>query len=368
MYALVQGNRFVLGYQTVGQEVRSPLLLILFHLKPKSLIRIDIIFLQNFPFMKTAIASPPGTHWQWQGHDIYYVHASEPQLSDQTSKPSLLLIHGFGASTDHWRKNMVELQHDFDVWAIDLLGFGRSAKPDITYSAEVWQHQLQDFILEMIGCPAVLAGNSLGGYASLCVAAGAPDWVKGVMLLNSAGPFSDAEDKSDPNQSSSFTRQMIKGLRNLIKNIILHPVPSYFVFQYTRRRSTIRKTLEKVYLDPSAVTDQLVEEIYRPSCDPGAAKVFASVFKAKRGEPVNALLQKLNCPLLMIWGEGDPWMNTREWGAKFREYYPTLTEHYVQAGHCPHDEIPQQMNKLMADWIVKIVRTPSNGATIEVSA
>jgi len=31
----------------------------------------------------------------------------------------------------------------------------------------------------------------------------------------------------------------------------------------------------KVYIDKSAITDQLVEEIYRPSCDPGAAEVFA---------------------------------------------------------------------------------------------
>ena len=320
--------------------------------------------------MKTAIASPPGTHWYWQGHDIYYVHTDilRTHNAEQSSKPSLLLIHGFGASTDHWQKNIAELQHEFDVWAIDLLGFGRSSKPDIAYSAEIWQEQLQTFITEVIGRPVVLAGNSLGGYASLCVATHAPAWVKGVMLLNSAGPFSDPNDKTEPNQASSLAARMKQGWGNLIKNVILHPIPSYLVFQYTRRRSTIRKTLEKVYLDSSAVTDQLVEDIYRPSCDPGAAKVFASVFKAKRGEPVNALLQKLRCPLLMIWGEGDPWMNTRERGAKFREYYPSLIEHYVQAGHCPHDEIPHQINMLMKDWILNVVLAPSSDFTVAAEA
>jgi len=46
-------------------------------------------------------------------------------------------VHGFGASTDHWRKNIAELRNDFEVWAIDLLGFGRSAKPNWQYSGDL---------------------------------------------------------------------------------------------------------------------------------------------------------------------------------------------------------------------------------------
>lgn len=318
--------------------------------------------------MTTAIASFPGTHWQWKTHKIYYVHAETAgsNVISHASKPSLLLIHGFGASTDHWRKNIAELQNEFDVWAIDLLGFGRSEKPDIAYSADVWQQQLQDFITEVVGRPVVLAGNSLGGYASLCVATSAVEWVKGVILLNSAGPFSDPDDQTVEKSELSLTAKAKQWIGNLIKNVVLQPFPSYLVFQYTRRRSTIRKTLEKVYLDASAVTDQLVEDIYRPSCDPGAAKVFASVFKAKRGEPVNVLLQKMRCPLLLIWGEGDPWMNTRERGAKFHEYYSNVTDYYVQAGHCPHDEIPNHVNELMRDWIHTI--GSSNDDSAEIAA
>jgi pimeloyl-ACP methyl ester carboxylesterase len=75
------------------------------------------------------------------------------------------------------------------------------------------------------------------------------------------------------------------------------------------------------------------------------------VFKSPRGENVDILLQKLSCPLLMLWGEGDPWMNTRERGAKFRQYYPSLTEYYLTAGHCPHDEIPTEVNRLISDWM-----------------
>lgn len=107
------------------------------------------------------ITAPTGNYWHWQGHEIYYVRAGQPQ----PDRPSLLLVHGFGASTDHWRKNIEGLQDQFQVWAIDLLGFGRSAKPALEYSGQLWEQQLLDFIDQVIGEKTVVAGNSLGGYA-----------------------------------------------------------------------------------------------------------------------------------------------------------------------------------------------------------
>lgn len=291
--------------------------------------------------MQTLTASVPGAYWKWRSHSIYYVRAG----NRHPQRPPLLLVHGFGASTEHWRKNIVDLQQDFEVWAIDLLGFGRSAKPDIVYSSELWREQLHDFITEVIGAPVVLAGNSLGGYVCLCLAAFHPQSAAGLILLNSAGPFTSTQTVPKP----PLMRRL---LNKTIKWLLLQDGVSFLLFQWTRRRSVIRKTLYKVYLNKNAVTDELVENIYRPSCDRGAAKVFASVFKSPQGEKVDILLTQLQCPLLMLWGEGDPWMNARERGAKFRQYYPQLTEYYLKAGHCPHDEVPEQVNELIRSWIL----------------
>jgi len=291
-----------------------------------------------------SAAAIAGQYWNWRGHDIYYVRAGEAN----TLHPPLLLVHGFGASTDHWRKNLEELGNEFQVFAIDLLGFGRSAKPHLQYSGELWRDQLHDFIAEVIGQPAILAGNSLGGYASLCVAAQRPQSAAGLILINSAGPFSDSEPKPEPKPTRKF---LSRGLRSLF----LQDWVAFLVFQNTRRKSVIRKTLEKVYVDRTAVTDRLVEEIYRPSCDRGAFRVFASIFRTPQGETVDRLLEQLTCPLLMLWGEGDPWINARQRGAKFRQYYPQLTEYYLNAGHCPHDEIPIQVNSLISSWVKSIV-------------
>ncbi|MEB3338595.1 MAG: alpha/beta fold hydrolase [Leptolyngbyaceae bacterium] len=297
----------------------------------------------------TAPSAPlPGAYWSWRDQPIYYVRAGQPQ----PDRPPILLVHGFGASTDHWRKNIHGLQQDFDVWAIDLLGFGRSAKPAWEYSGSLWRDQLHAFIQEQIGQPVVLAGNSLGGYAALCVAAQCPTSAAGLALLNSAGPFTTADTSQvDPVRTL---------LGNITQFFFAQTWASFLLFKYVQQKSVIRKTLEKVYLDQSAITEQLIEEIYRPSCDPGAPQVFASVFKSPSGDKVDTLLQQLLCPLLMLWGEADPWMNAKERSMKFRQHYPQLTEHFLQAGHCPHDEVPDQVNELIRNWMLSISTKPGS--------
>jgi pimeloyl-ACP methyl ester carboxylesterase len=281
-----------------------------------------------------------GQYWLWREQKIYFVKSG-----NNSQNPPLLLVHGFGASTDHWRKNISELSQDFEVYAIDLLGFGRSQKPAWEYSGALWGDQLNDFINEQIQRPTVIAGNSLGGYASLCVAAEHPLSVAGLVLLNSAGPFTNTNPLG-----AKKVNLVQKSIGQTLQRVLRQPWASQLLFTFVRQKSRIRSTLKKVYLDQSAVTEQLVEEIYRPSCDQGAAQVFASVFSTPQGKKVDELLKAMTCPLLMIWGESDPWMNPRASGAKFREFYPSLTEHYIKAGHCPHDESPAVVNELIRSW------------------
>lgn len=284
-----------------------------------------------------TVENPPSQYWNWRGYKIHYVQAGETN-----GKPPLLLVHGFGASTDHWRKNITELKKDFSVWAIDLIGFGRSPKADIVYGGSLWRDQLHDFISQIIGEPVILAGNSLGGYAALCVAAQRPESAKGLILLNSAGPFSDPEKSKKQGRSP---------LNQALRKVFFSPVSTFLIFQYTKRRSTIRKTLEKVYANKEAVTERLIDEIRRPSDDPGAAKVFAAVFNTPEGAKVDHLLEQLERPLMMIWGEKDPWINARSRGEKFKQHYPDLVEHYLDSGHCPHDDTPDEVNQIICDWM-----------------
>ena len=223
----------------------------------------------------------PGQYWTWRGEKIYYVQAGDTHLD----RPPLLLIHGFGASTDHWRKNISELSQEFQVFAIDLLGFGRAAKPAWNYTAKLWEDQLcMTLLLKLSVVRPFLAGNSLGGYAALCVAAEHPESAAGLILLNSAGPFTDSTHPKEPTAVQKFLNEMVTG-------ILRHPVGNFLLYKFVQRKSFIRDTLKKVYVDQTAITEQLVDEIYRPSCDAGATEVFASVFSNQQGEKVDVLLR-----------------------------------------------------------------------------
>ena len=70
----------------------------------------------------------------------------------QGSGPPLLLIHGIGngASSYEWRKNIPYLSKNFTVYAIDLIGYGLSAKPKFTYTAFLYVQLINDFIKDVI--------------------------------------------------------------------------------------------------------------------------------------------------------------------------------------------------------------------------
>jgi pimeloyl-ACP methyl ester carboxylesterase len=130
------------------------------------------------------------------------------------------------------------------------------------------------------------------------------------------------------------------------------------VFNEVRRKFRIRGSLQQVYGNREAITDELVEILYRPSCDPGAQKVFASILAAPPGPRPEELLPQIQQPLLVLWGEDDPWTPIkgadiyRELSAADEEGSPTVTFHAIaNTGHCPHDERPEVVNPLILDWL-----------------
>ena len=61
-------------------------------------------------------------NWNFLNYPIHTVSAKPEQTSKECA---ILLIHGFGASTDHWRFNIPVLSTKYEVHAMDLLGFGK---------------------------------------------------------------------------------------------------------------------------------------------------------------------------------------------------------------------------------------------------
>ena len=286
--------------------------------------------------------------WNYAGHPVHVVTAAP----EGPAGPAVLLVHGFGASTDHWRHNIPVLAQRHEVHAIDLLGFGRSAKPaELAYGGALWRDQLAAYVAERIGRPTVLVGNSLGGFSALAAGAALGSQAAGVVLLNAAGPFSD--EQAPPKGWAAIARQTIGGA--LLKS----PVLQRLIFENLRRPATIRRTLNQVYLDKTNVDDALVEAIRRPSLDPGAFGVFRTVFDIPRGQPLDELFAQLACPLLLLWGIRDPWINAAGRRGAFQRHAPAeTTEVVLEAGHCPHDEVPDQVNSALLEWLAGLSPAP----------
>jgi len=296
-----------------------------------------------------AAPAEPEAPWRFQGQAVHSL-CRKPQAP---IGPAILLVHGFGASTDHWRHNIPVLAAQHEVHALDLLGFGRSAKPaGLPYGGALWRDQLMAYVAERIGRPTVLVGNSLGGYAALAAGAALGDRAAGVVLLNAAGPFA-AEQQAPAGGWGAIARRTIGGA--LLKS----PVLQRLLFENLRRRSTIRKTLNQVYIDRTNVDDELVEAIRRPSLDPGAFGVFRTVFDIPSGQPLDQLFADLESPLLLLWGIRDPWINAAGRRAAFQRHAPAATiEVVLEAGHCPHDEVPEQVNRALLEWLAQLPQAP----------
>jgi pimeloyl-ACP methyl ester carboxylesterase len=282
--------------------------------------------------------------WSHLGHAVHALRA----VPARPVGPAILLVHGFGASTDHWRHNIPALAQRHEVHALDLLGFGRSSKPTgLAYGGALWAGQLSAYVRERIGRPTVLVGNSLGGYAALAAAADLGPDAAGVVLVNAAGPFS--EEQAPPSGWGAITRRTIGAA--LLKS----PVLQRLLFENLRRPATVRRTLRQVYIDQTNVDEALVQSILAPSRDPGAFGVFRTVFDIPRGEPLDGLFARLRAPLLLLWGIRDPWINAAGRRAQFQRHAPAATSEVVlEAGHCPHDEVPERVNAELLAWLADL--------------
>ncbi|MEM9092389.1 MAG: alpha/beta fold hydrolase [Cyanobacteria bacterium P01_F01_bin.53] len=278
-------------------------------------------------------------NWKWRGFDIKYVAYGEGQ--------PIVLIHGFGASIGHWRKNIPVLADaGYRVYALDLMGFGDSAKPDLAYTLELWVKLLHDFWQVHIQAPAIFVGNSIGALMALMTLNTYPETAAGGVLLNCAGSLNHRpEDLPGP------LRVVMGTFGALVSNKITGP----FLFNRVRTKGRIRGSLKQVYGNRKAITPELVEMLHRPACDPNAQKVFASILTAPPGPRPSELLPDVTQPLLVLWGEKDPWTPIAAadiYQARAADPEQDVTFHAIaDTGHCPHDERPEIVNAMILDWL-----------------
>nr|ADC31797.1 CarC [Sphingomonas sp. XLDN2-5] len=149
------------------------------------------------------------------------VRGMETYYHEQGSGDVVVLVHGGGAGADsmgNWRGVMPVLADRYRVIAVDMLGFGRTAKPadPFVFSQAARTDHLAGF-LDALGLSNVaLVGNSMGGASALGVAVERPGLVRKLVLMGSAGLVSKIDPALEPVLGYDFTREgMIRLVRAL---------------------------------------------------------------------------------------------------------------------------------------------------------
>ncbi|CAM8937448.1 unnamed protein product [Rhodiola kirilowii] len=269
--------------------------------------------------------------WRWKGHLVQYKVVGN-------EGPSVLLVHGFGAFLEHYRDNIDGLAKAGNrVWAVTLIGFGKSEKPNVVYTELLWAEMIKDFINEVVTEPVHLVGNSLGGYVCAIVAGLWPTLVNSVALINSVGTvipeFSSVtflKDRRISGPAWFAARVLLPFLRLSLKNIVADCYP-----------------VKKERAD-----DRLITEMTRSSHDPGVIFVLENTFTINLSIPLNYLLEGLDEKVLIIQGMKDPIRDSKTMLAMLRKHCPRFSIRELDAGHCPHDERPEEVNSIISQWIM----------------
>ncbi|MGB7440945.1 MAG: alpha/beta fold hydrolase [Coleofasciculaceae cyanobacterium] len=279
--------------------------------------------------------------WTWRGFSIGY-----KATGDQG--PAVVMIHGFGASSGHWRKNLPVLGENCRCYAIDLIGFGASAKPSpgvgVEYTFETWGQQVADFCREVVGDPAFLVGNSIGCIVAMQAAVDNPDIALGIALLNCSLRLLHDRKRAELPWYRSMGAPIIQQLLG-IKWV------GQLFFSQLAKPKVVRKVLLQAYRNPESVTDELVDMLMAPAFDVGAVDVFVAFTRYSQGPLPEDLLPILPCSAIILWGTEDPW-EPIELARELANF--STVERFVPLeglGHCPQDEAPEIVNAVLWDWI-----------------
>ena len=298
--------------------------------------------------LRNGCKSTPGSSvkrfWRWQGFLAEFA-VSKPK--DSSPKGHIVLVHGFGASCMHWRRNVDALTASgYTVYCPTLPGFGRTQKLYMKYSQSLWTEFLGAFISDVVRESTVLAGNSIGAFMAAQTAANHPEAVPGLVLINPAGPLiEDYTPNDDSRQADVLPWRLPAFLVDILSQLLLF---------YLKRSAG--RILKSVYPVQQSHADQaFLDEILRASHDPNAIAIIKSVFFLKKPEPLNYLLsEKYTRPVLLLQGTLDPLSKSADRAQRLKALCPHIDVQTIEAGHCGHDETPEAVNTRVLSFLARI--------------
>lgn len=290
--------------------------------------------------------------WNFRGFTLEYaVSGVSPEIDNSAV---LILVHGFGANCRHWRHNLAPLaSNNFRVFALDLIGFGMGDKPipgekdaqgkTVEYTFDYWTEQLYTFITQVVRpkAPVFLMANSIGAMVTMQLSAQHPS-------LSAANVFISPSLRQLNVRKRSWLQDITAPL--LMQLLAYRPLGSFFLKSLARPKQ-LSSVLMEAYEVYEAVDNELIDIIAKPAGTAGALEVFLAFISYDEGPIPEDFLPVLSQPSMVIWGAQDRF-EPYELGQALRHY--STVQQFIGmegVGHCAHDEKPEEVNKLVADFV-----------------
>lgn len=287
---------------------------------------------RDVPPLDNLIGGDEGD-FTWRGHRVSYTRRGEG--------PPVLLVHSIhaAASSFEWRFVADLLADRYTVYTIDLLGFGRSARPRARYTARLYIGLIGDFAAQVIKQPCALVAASVSAAYAVVLGARDPGRFPALALVAPTG-LVRLNEASGPGGDTA-------------RLAFAAPVVGTSLFNGLVSRRSLRYYLERIYADDGLVTDELVDVYYRTAHQPGAKHAPSAFVAGHLNLDVRRALRRLRQPSLLLWGEHASETPVEE-ARGFLAIKPDFDfAIFDRAGDLPHDERPDEFGDVLRGFLAR---------------
>lgn len=283
--------------------------------------------------LKNLLKSSAKNFYNWRFGNIYY------QKKGQGSP--LLLIHDLTvySSAYEWSQVIDKLSKEHTVYALDLLGCGRSEKPKITYTNYLYVQLICDFIKNVIHEKTDIAVCGYSSSFALLACHSEADLFGKLILIN---PPSLASLNKAPGKRSK-----------LYKFLLEIPVFGTLVYNMKTSQSNVQLLFTEKYLyNPFHTTPELIDTYYETAHkDLGNAKyLLSSLCGLYTNNSITHALKCINQSIVILTGETEP--EGEEIASTYIELNPAIeTCKMKRAKHLPHLETPQEFTETLKIYL-----------------
>jgi pimeloyl-ACP methyl ester carboxylesterase len=278
----------------------------------------------------TSIAIAESIQWVQVQTSLMEDAIATAYVCQGQGQPPILLLHGFDSSVMEFRRLLPKLAEQTQSWAVDLLGFGFTDRPyGLNISSRSIQQHLYAFWQTVIQRPVVLVGASMGGAAAIDFALAFPKAVQKLVLLDSAGYSSGPA----------------------VGQLLVEPLGYWVTEKFLRTPKVRQQISEKAYHDPrfASLDAQRCAALHLDCLN--WSKALISFTRSGGYRSFRNKLPQLQCPTLILWGESDKILGTRD-ARRLQSAIPGSELIWVaDCGHVPHLEKPEFTADAIVDFL-----------------